>query len=684
MADKKSTCKICEGEVLDGVEECDKCVNNPIRRAWFEKQKKQPLSYKICPIDGELLKVVETDKKGIPCKWICPICKQETTQPLEREHDPEHNILFRYAYFCADPGNPDKNIPPKDFKPQRCADAIKAQFFFITDRKTSILYYYDIKNHVWSPNGEAFLDVILANVLKDENRTAHYNNALYCLKCVTKQDFEFNKKLALKNGIYDPIKGTFSPFTPNERVFYSLPVEYNPEAKCPKYLKFLNDVLPEDDIKTLQEWSGYLLLPEYRYHKIAWLHGIGRNGKGVWARTMHGTLGKHNCSFIGIEEFNVKNRFVLYQLYGKLYNESSEPQTNKALQTPIIKKISGQDPIDAELKGKQQRVQFVNCAKLTIIGNRYPKVNDKTNAFWDRSDIIIHFPKIFDEKEQVANLEKTWLEDKEEPSGILNWMIEGKDRLLKNGRFTKSKTQQESILEFKRLSDSISAWLHECIIFDKCLWITRSEAYEDYKDYCDAIGAEVESNRTFTQTLKHTPKIKDTKKKVRGKSGTRVWIGIGLKPEDKRDYSSDNEENDESGADKADRALSTYCPELSKKESDKEQQPNSAPSASSALKNGIITEDNVDSAVFDGKKTLILVDKKVEVESEEFVAQVERTNQVISCHDKCGLVAKWYMVIEDPEHGKLEYYFCNNCFQKAKNNLENNNYKVRFKEASDG
>jgi hypothetical protein len=42
------------------------------------------------------------------------------------------------------------------------------------------------------------------------------------------------------------------------------------------------------------------------------------------------------------------------------------------------------------------------------------------------------------------------------------------------------------------------------------------------------------------------------------------------------------------------------------------------------------------------------------------------------------------MVIEDPEHGKLEYYFCKNCFRKAKHNLENNNYKLIFKEDSNG
>jgi hypothetical protein len=43
------------------------------------------------------------------------------------------------------------------------------------------------------------------------------------------------------------------------------------------------------------------------------------------------------------------------------------------------------------------------------------------------------FLKIYREKEdRIPNLENTWLRDPKERSKILNWMLEGLDRLLKN------------------------------------------------------------------------------------------------------------------------------------------------------------------------------------------------------------------------------------------------------------
>ena len=164
---------------------------------------------------------------------------------------------------------------------------------------------------------------------------------------------KFINKIPLQNGLFNFVTHDVEPFNPEEIYTYKLNVKYDPEAKSPIFLKFVNQILEPEDILLLQETMGYCLLPDMPYHKLFWWYGIGRNGKDRLVLTLEYILGKKNCSELSIGEFNEKRRFSLYQLYGKLLNVSSEPFLSKyGIQTNVLKMISGQNTINAELKGK--------------------------------------------------------------------------------------------------------------------------------------------------------------------------------------------------------------------------------------------------------------------------------------------------------------------------------------------
>jgi putative DNA primase/helicase len=118
------------------------------------------------------------------------------------------------------------------------------------------------------------------------------------------------------------------------------------------------------------------------------------------------------------------HRFSVAQLYGKLVNVCNEPSTLITLQTALLKKITGEDSLDAEVKGKQKRLSFRNVAKVFVLGNEFPKINDSSVAFQERT-LILKFPNSFRGKDQIDNIEQTWLSDPAEVSGIFNWMLEG-------------------------------------------------------------------------------------------------------------------------------------------------------------------------------------------------------------------------------------------------------------------
>lgn len=308
--------------------------------------------------------------------------------------------------------------------------------------------------------------------------------------------------------------------------------------KC--WFSAFKQILPEDDALALQEWSGYLLLPDYRFQLMAFFYGTGRNGKGVWARTMQALLSECTTTF-RLSDMNDNARSSLQRLYGKLFAICSEPAMGKVLSTEVFKRLTGQDMIHAEQKGKNKLLCFLNVAKITIIANRFPRVYDDTIAFWDRL-LIIRFPYIFTGSKQIQNIEETWLSDPQERSGILNWMLEGLARLLKNRKFTNTKSQRETQIEFQRNSDTIGAFIQECIVPKSDSVITRKQLYMHYKSYCETHDIPIEREEAFTRRIKAIPRVTECRV---GVNRERAWRGIQVNKDEQEDGLNETSETSE-------------------------------------------------------------------------------------------------------------------------------------------
>ena len=467
--------------------------------------------------------------------------------PEVKEITPEHAALIKECKEAAERKEKspfkymlDKQYPAYDgfieetdsgeklpFKPAKVAKWLWENENFKTDLKTGILYFYDGKS--WIPNAEAYLEKILTAILGDENRQSHYNNIFHDLKGYTYDTLEFSRKIATPNGLLNPETGEITPNTPEEMPLFAIPTDYVKDSARPQWEEWLNQVMPnKEDQALLQEWSGYILLPDYRFHKLLFNYGVGRNGKGTWERTIQAVIGKNNCSEVALEEFNGFHRFALFQLYGKLLNLCSEPTTIFTLQTALLKKATGQDTISAERKGSDKRIEYTNTAKITVSANKFPKIEDTSVAFKERR-LFLNWEKEYLDTDgtQIQWIERNWIEgEHDERKGILCWQLEGLQRLLIQGHFTQGKTQKETEILFQRASDSISAFKTEMFIFDKALTTTRSQAFDAYKEYCDVYGLDAENEKKFTQALKETAKVSITT--VSKPSRLRAWKGFGL------------------------------------------------------------------------------------------------------------------------------------------------------------
>lgn len=403
------------------------------------------------------------------------------------------------------------------------------QFTFKTPTDIEEVYYYnDGVYEIAEPKIKGLIEAWL-----DAETTTHFVeealNHIRRLSYVPREEFnKASKVIPVLNGLLNLTIMQLEPFDKEKIFTYKLNVNYNAEKKCPKFQKFLTEVLDVEDIPTLQEYLGYCLVPAMPYHKMMWFYGLGRNGKGRIIATLQAMLGVQNCSNQNLEEFYGDRRFSIAQLYGKMINVSSEPSVKRALESPLLKKITGEDFVDAEIKNKQHPIRFINFAKMFVLGNRFPRVNDNTIAFWDRI-ILIRFPYSFIGKKQIVDIEKAWINDEDERSGILNWMIEGLMRLLSNNEFTVGKTTGETTLEFKRASDTTMSFLDEQCEYKSDSEYTRLELYELYKEYCDNYGLIVDEERLFIPKIKQNPKVKTRQKRIDGKI-ERVWVGLRVKP----------------------------------------------------------------------------------------------------------------------------------------------------------
>jgi P4 family phage/plasmid primase-like protien len=413
----------------------------------------------------------------------------------------------------------------KEHELEEILEHLRLEFTFKTPTDLRDLFFY--QDGIYKP-AECMIEGLLekelgakASVHFVSEVLEHLRHGSYVERC------EFNKytgSVPVLNGLLDLTSLELKPFDPKIIYTYKLNVRFDPAAKCSKWMAFLDQVLPQEDQPLLQEYLGYCILPAMPKHKLMWFYGLGRNGKGRIIITLEAIIGKQNCSYLELEEFDGEHRFATAQLYGKMMNVSSEPSTVNVLQTPLLKKITGEDTLDAEVKGKQKRLSFSNIAKPFVLGNQFPKVSDSSLAFEDRT-LILKFPNTFTGKNQIDNIERSWLDESAEVSGIFNWMLEGLHRLGVNHDFTLSKTTKEIILEFKRTSDPIGAWIEDNCIFDVEGFVSRKAAFEDYKNYADQeLGKTPETERRFYQRLRDTPKIKDhdSNREGRGFKGIRL------------------------------------------------------------------------------------------------------------------------------------------------------------------
>lgn len=280
--------------------------------------------------------------------------------------------------------------------------------------------------------------------------------------------------------------GAFREHRAEDFFLYCLPYDYDPEAECPRWLQFLDEVLPEKDSQTLLgEYIGYCFTQNLRLEKMAVLYGGGANGKSVCMDVIKQLLGRANVSEATLSSIT-NDPEARAMLQNKLVNISSE--SGKNLNPAILKMLISGEAVEMRILYVGTKLLY-NPPKLITSYNELPPA-ENTHGY-RRRWILFPFNKtIADNRQDPALAGKLCLE----LPGILNWVLQHLAELVRRVSenigedFTYSRECKEALASYFKSSNSASLFVEECCHKDDMATTKLKDMYADYQNYCRCTG----------------------------------------------------------------------------------------------------------------------------------------------------------------------------------------------------
>lgn len=323
--------------------------------------------------------------------------------------------------------------------------------------------------------------------------------------CRTQQPEPDIRKIYCSGGVTLNI-GYDGSVTPTEETVFTLtriPVRYNPEADCPVFRdKYLADLFYKEDIPVLQEYLGYCLIPCTKAQKGLFVFGEGGEGKTTLGTVTKKLFG-HAAVSLGVHKLG--ERFELANTENKLVLIDDDMQTELLSETNVVKQlITAESQMTVEEKGKQRRETFL-YSRIFAIGNRHVGSKfDHSEGFYRRQLIIDVRPKHRTEEEDDPFMAEKCCDELE---GILNWAIEGLQRLIRNNfRFTVSERMKKNLTETRHENNNVLAFMEDesAIVVTNmfCDSACSADLLKAYLLWCDDNGETPVKDRTFATRMK--------------------------------------------------------------------------------------------------------------------------------------------------------------------------------------
>ena len=427
--------------------------------------------------------------------------------------------------------------------------AIEQRREFAADEQTDVLYVYDPEEGYYRDRGGPVIRSYVANNLERHYSARNENEAVQSIRSRNyelQSDFDGEKwKFNVDNGLLDVRDRTLEPHDPDQLFRGKSPAAYDPDAEAPTFDSFIQQVTPStQDAKKLQEFAGYTLLhSQLPFHKALFLVGPQASGKSTFLDLMRDLLGDEAVCSVTPHEL-IEERFAAVDLHGAWANIRNDIDDEMLRNTGKFKEIVSGDPIKVEEK-RQPTFTIEPTAKHMYAANQLPDAAVDDDAFYRRI-LLVAFPTTIPREKRDPMLPGKL---REELPGVLNWALDGLDRLLEQGGFTGDRRPHETRDTWESWGSSIGKFKSAAIEKDPTGRVPKSKVYNAYLRFCRDRGIPaVSSQQKFTSDFTDGD-IRNDRATIDGKR-QRVFTGIEVvwnRIPGGEDPSGDDDDSDPSG-----------------------------------------------------------------------------------------------------------------------------------------
>jgi putative DNA primase/helicase len=334
--------------------------------------------------------------------------------------------------------------------------------------------------------------------------------------------------ISVHNGLLHLVGRRLDEHTPRLFNLTALSYPYTPVAPKPRrWLRFLDELWPDDpeSIALLQEFFGYVISSSTDQHKIALMVGPPRSGKGTITRTLTGLVGPESVAAPTLAALGTN--FGLQPLIGKSLAAVGDvrlgPDTFTV--TERLLSISGEDTLTIDRKYRTPWTGRLGV-RFLLSSNELPRLGDASGALASRFIVL--------------QLTRSWLGHEDlslgraletELASILNWSLDGLDRLRQQGRFTAPASSTEAITALEDLSSPIRQFLREETVTGAGQEVPVDDIYARFRWWCFGQGRDrIQNKQVFGRDLRAALPGIGVSQPRDGDRRHRVYRGIALRP----------------------------------------------------------------------------------------------------------------------------------------------------------
>lgn len=344
------------------------------------------------------------------------------------------------------------------------------------------------------------------------------------------EDFDDRQHLVtVGNGVLDLEARELLGFQSNRMLTKRMNAVYDPDAKCPKFERFMEQVLPSAELRDyVQRALGYTLTGENDQRALFLVHGPSGTGKSQFLRIMELLFG----DFGGTAEANTfrktrsESTHDLHALRGTRFVTTSETSDSAQLDEELVKRVTGGDNVTTRALYQGLQTWRPNFT-IWMATNFPPKMNSDDGAVWARYKPI-HFGQQFSKSDgtDIPNIGQRIFE--EEASGILNWLLAGLAAYRARG-LGEPQEVVEQVAEHRLDSDNVAQFVADSVDEGRLVKdpaaqeIKSSQLYQAYQEWATR-------ERVYPLGQKRFSLRMETLGYERKRSNGIVWVGLRFGP----------------------------------------------------------------------------------------------------------------------------------------------------------